>query len=615
MKELYVFTSSREREKLIRLLGELGVVDLSLASSQERSPSPYDPLIEDVDKVLQILGRYDSKKNKKTRDTHTPFSASSSTHRILTISKALDKVEQQLEELLKQEEVYRFWGEDSNANDIAYLGTKGLYLRLYLLERPYKEVPGESRTIVRLRKSKGRYPMVLVSREQSARLEEKEVFLPKMSFGEIQEQLHKRKRQQGVFLSFLKQQAHRIQEYEQHREEIDELRQARLAFDGVQEIDEKICYVHGYIPSDSIASFEELASAHSWGYAYNEPDNPEIVPVYIRNPRWIRTIEPLMKFIDIIPGYKEMDVSVFFLFAFVLFFAMLVGDAGYGALFLISTLLLWKKFTPQARSLSLVLSIGTIVWGALSGTYFGSRELAEIPLLKSFIVKGIASFGQDNADILMHLTFIIGAVHLSLARLVRLIMYINSIRALRELGWIALIWGLFLLTQQLVLGMEMPSWGFGLMIAGGCLVILGSFESRRPGGSLAGAMTNLPFDLINSFSDIVSYVRLFAVGMATAWVAASFNNMILPSLNQDPSLWEHIALIIALCLGHGLNIALALMAVMVHGIRLNMLEFSGQLGVQFSGIAYRPFRLKYPERVVQAFRGLHKQSITKTEGT
>jgi V/A-type H+-transporting ATPase subunit I len=107
--------------------------------------------------------------------------------------------------------------------------------------------------------------------------------------------------------------------------------------------------------------------------------------------------------------------------------------------------------------------------------------------------------------------------------------------------------------------------------------------------------------LISGFSDIVSYVRLFAVGMATAAVAASFNNMILPEGIEGMGIISMLMAAIALLLGHGLNVALALMAVMVHGIRLNMLEFAGHLGVQFSGEAYKPFKLISSENGYQNF--------------
>ena len=298
-----------------------------------------------------------------------------------------------------------------------------------------------------------------------------------------------------------------------------------------------------------------------------------------------------MKFIDIVPGYKEVDVSIYFLIAFALFFAMLVGDAGYGLIFLLMTFFLRKKLTTQVSVLIYVLSGATILWGVLSGTYFGSEKIAALPVLNQLIVPEIASFGVDNVSFMMHLSFLIGAIHITIAHSIRAFQLINSLRAMSEIGWIALIWGLFFVSEQLVLGKPIPSWGSWLFIVGTVFVALFSKESNSIIKSIGVSLANLPLSLISGFSDIVSYVRLFAVGMATSAVAASFNNMILPEDTEGVGILKLVAMAVALMLGHGLNAILALMAVMVHGIRLNMLEFSGHLGVQFSGEAYKPFRL------------------------
>jgi V/A-type H+-transporting ATPase subunit I len=100
-------------------------------------------------------------------------------------------------------------------------------------------------------------------------------------------------------------------------------------------------------------------------------------------------------------------------------------------------------------------------------------------------------------------------------------------------------------------------------------------------------MAELPLGVISSFSDIVSYLRLFAVGFATVVVAESFNNMALGG--GISGVLSGIAAVLILFLGHTLNILLGCMAVIVHGIRLNMLEFSGHLGMQWSGKKYEPF--------------------------
>ena len=157
--------------------------------------------------------------------------------------------------------------------------------------------------------------------------------------------------------------------------------------------------------------FITAAEEYSWGYQITEPERHDEVPVYIKNPRWVEIINPVMKFIDIVPGYKEVDVSIYFLIAFALFFAMLVGDAGYGLIFLLISLFFRKKLSSELRILVFVLSGATILWGVLSGTYFGSEQIATLPYLKDLIVPDIASFGVDNVSFMMHLSFLIGVFY------------------------------------------------------------------------------------------------------------------------------------------------------------------------------------------------------------
>ncbi len=97
----------------------------------------------------------------------------------------------------------------------------------------------------------------------------------------------------------------------------------------------------------------------------------------------------------------------------------------------------------------------------------------------------------------------------------------------------------------------------------------------------------MPLAIVRAFSDLVSYIRLFAVGYATLVVAVSFNTMALDL--KDSGIAGFFAAVLVVVLGHGMNLALASMGVLVHGIRLNMLEFSSHLGMEWSGTRYRPF--------------------------
>ncbi|MBF0253444.1 MAG: hypothetical protein HQL29_06490 [Candidatus Omnitrophica bacterium] len=179
-------------------------------------------------------------------------------------------------------------------------------------------------------------------------------------------------------------------------------------------------------------------------------------------------------------------------------------------------------------------------------------------------------------------------MHLTIAHATKAIREINSPKVIAQFGWIAIVWGMFFSANTLVLAKPFP-WFSGYLLLGGILAVLlfANFQKNFIKGILE-TLVDLPLSIISAFSDIVSYLRLFAVGYASVVVAQSFNSMAVGD-GVNTILGGIIAALI-LFIGHTLNIILALMAVVVHGIRLNMLEFSGHLGMQWSGKEYKPFK-------------------------
>lgn len=595
MKELLLFTLSSSVDETVQRLGQLGVVDI-----KQINPPAGELLdrrlkaVEDTRRAISILEKHISKKSPHSSDRirYASKDPQRMTDRILTSVNLKLQCQKKLESLLSDLAWYETWGEQVDTKDFAYLRTKGIYIRLYLADKSQVPALSEGHCVLDFPEYGGKVPIALFSSDESEKLSLQEEAIPLLPLKEIRQQIHRKKRQLKEINFFLEDQASNIDLLHDYLTLLKNRFGIQEVMDGMGEVKGKIKYLRGYIPRKEVEAFIPIAQQNNWGYQISEPEDPEEVPVYIKNPKWISIINPVMKFIDIVPGYKEVDVSIYFLIAFALFFAMLVGDAGYGAIFLLLAFLLRKKIPGQLRFLIYVLSGATIVWGVLSGTYFGAEQIAAIPFFSDLIIENIASFGVDNISFMMHLSFLIGAIHLTIAHSIRLVQFSNSIKALSELGWILLMWGLFFVTENLVLGKELPVWNNWLFIAGAALVGFFSMESKNLFRSMLASLSNLPLSLISGFSDIVSYVRLFAVGMATAAVAASFNNMVIPAGGiADMGILDLLMAAVGLILGHGLNIVLALMAVMVHGIRLNMLEFAGHLGVQFSGEAYRPFSL------------------------
>jgi V/A-type H+/Na+-transporting ATPase subunit I len=304
-------------------------------------------------------------------------------------------------------------------------------------------------------------------------------------------------------------------------------------------------------------------------------------------PNWVKPVKAVLQMLAILPGYREADISAVFLIFFSIFFAILIGDAGYGLLFLGLTAFARKKL-PKAPAypfvLFTILSTATLVWGALTGNWFGI-EPAHLPgILK---IPYLQMFQGDGArDLVIRLCFLLGAVHLTIAHIWNTIALAPSLKAIAQVGWIGLVWSMFFTALNMVLGQALPPF-FVPMLVGAVVLILAFMTSPKDFKSEWINHAMFPLSIVNCFVDIVSYIRLFAVGLASLSVAASFNNMAMQI--GWSRIWTIPIFALILLLGHGLNIVLCALGILVHGVRLNTLEFSLHKNVEWKGFAYRPF--------------------------
>jgi len=204
---------------------------------------------------------------------------------------------------------------------------------------------------------------------------------------------------------------------------------------------------------------------------------------------------------------------------------------------------------------------------------------------------GLSAVQAQNQ--VMKFCFIIGTVQLSLACIMNIIHKIpqKNLSFVADIGWLIDILALYFIVLQLVVGEPANVMMVFSIVGVGFLLVVG-FGNQAPGvpfvkglvSGLGGFFTTF-LNTISAFSNIMSYIRLFAVGMASVAIAQSFNSMASGMLNG----WALPAGILILVIGHSLNLVMGLLSVVVHGVRLNLLEFSGQLGMEWTGIAYEPF--------------------------
>ena len=367
-------------------------------------------------------------------------------------------------------------------------------------------------------------------------------------------------------------------------DQIDDL-DARIALcrarDGMG-TDRRLAYLQGYAPKRQVDAIRDASNEAGWGLRIQDADpNEPAVPTKLHIPKVFQIARPIFEFLGILPGYHETDVSIAFLIFLTLFFGMIVGDAGYGVLFLGVAVLLRLTNTKPERVLPLnlfiLMSTVTVVWGVLSGNVFAlPRDLLPRGL------RGIdALTGEHQYQNLQWFCFLIASIHLSLARLGNTVLRFGSRQAIGHLGWALIIWGNFFTASALVVGNAFPQFAYILYVVGAVLVLSCSVNWTD-----FGDVFGLPFDAINSFVDLLSYIRLFAVGLSTYFIADSFNDM--GAMVFDLSPWLLPGAILVIFLGHVLNIGLAFLGVLVHGVRLNALEFSNQMGLTWSGHPYTP---------------------------
>ena len=372
----------------------------------------------------------------------------------------------------------------------------------------------------------------------------------------------------------------------------------KIAFESAKELvgeQGELAYVSGWIPVTRSEAFLTAVRENGWGALLREPADGEIPPTLIDPPKLFRPVTALFSGLGIAPAYTESDVSVPFFCYFTIFFAMLVGDGGYGALILALTIFGWFKTRNQRTlvtkswlTLLTVFSSATVLWGLLSNTWFG----AGIPWCADWpTVKWLADPSYKN---MMLLCFTIGVSHLMIARIWTGITIINDRRCLAQFGWAGVVLFMYLVTNSIVgIFSGIPTWAFWMF--GVSLVLVFGFTLKGDELKTRGVeLGMLPLNIMSALGDVISYVRLFAVGLASVKVAENFNDMALSIFNCTDMIWlkpvTAIGMILVLLIGHGLNFAMAGLSILVHAVRLNTLEFSNHKGVTWAGYAFSPFR-------------------------
>lgn len=593
MKKLTLLCTQAQQEQTLEKLRDLKVVHIEHA----RNPEGYE-----LDKARNHLLYVQRAQEVLTSRPETGSTGKDPDQLVDTVWELLHK-EKELSETLQslEHEVARItpFGE-FDPREFSKLKDDGVFAKLY--ELPIKDTPEapDGVAVTEVSRGKNTIYVLAVSRERFE-IPAHEVRLPDQPLSQIKHHIEKTKaailETEAEFQACAGDKA--------LADEIADKASDHVSFLEVQSgmgAESAIVYLNGYYPIDREADIIDAAKANGWGYQLADVSDEDDAPTLLRNPKWVSPVKAVLDMIGVVPGYKELDVSALFLIFLSVFFAFIIGDAGYGLLFIGLTLFGKMKSKGKAAAqpglnLMLLMSAFCVVFGVLTGNYFGIPIESLPPAIQGLSSKFMTGY-QDGvwnsdqaANNVMFICFTIGTLHLTIAHGWNLIRKINSAAALCDLGWLCCTWALYSVVLGMVLYYDftamagwtwVPAVQMPLLGAGVLLIIIGLVLSK----SYFGLVT-LALDVINNFVDIISYVRLYAVGAASLAIAQAFNGM---ALDMGFSGFASIGAALILFMGHALNIILGAMGVMVHGIRLNTLEFSGHAGVEWAGIHFNPFK-------------------------
>ena len=348
--------------------------------------------------------------------------------------------------------------------------------------------------------------------------------------------------------------------------------------------------LQGWLPAPDQECIEGFAARQRLALLVTDPLPEDRPPTLLDNPPALAAGQDLVDFYQT-PGYRAWDPSIMVFLSFTLFFAMILSDAGYAAVFSMALLAGWRRLGTSSlglrlRVLAAALVGGALVWGILAGSYFGltppeGSSLAALRL-----------FDMNDFETMMRLSVGIGVIHIGIANASMAWQTRGTPRTWVALGWIAALLGGVLLWLGKTGGVRPLSLTGTASLVGGLAAVFwfaGVRPLRRPLDAALWAFEGLRAltGVTKAFGDVLSYLRLFALGLASASLALTCNNLAHQAAAAYPGIGLLLALLILL-LGHVLNLALSLMSGVVHGLRLNFIEFYNW-GLSEEGYPFKAF--------------------------
>ena len=357
-------------------------------------------------------------------------------------------------------------------------------------------------------------------------------------------------------------------------------------------------FIEGWVPERSVPGLSKILDASNCYYEVRDPEEGEQVPVLLKNSSAVYPVEAITEMYSL-PGYSGFDPTAIFSLFYVCFFGMMFSDAGYGLILALGCFIVLRKFELEGSMFKLIklfmyCGIATIFWGLMFGSFFGDLipVFSRTFLGKEATLNAIWFNPLEDPITLLIFSLILGVIHLFIGMGIKAHMQIRDghiVDAIFEEGfWYITIPGLAAWLAGGSLGIAwLPNVGKWMTIVGVIGLVIGGARGKKGFGRITGAFSNV-YSITSWMSDILSYARLLALGLATGVIAQVVNTM---GTLFGGGIIGLIVFIVIFIVGTLLNFAINALGSFVHSARLQYVEFFGKFYID-GGEEFQPFKAK-----------------------
>lgn len=599
MKKLTFLVYHKEYDSFLKSLRDLGIVHVQEFERGVVDDSDMQAQLlkaKQVSDAIKRLARLDIEKNANSGDVDGD--GESILLHLEELERKAQSLKQSISSVDKTIESLTPWG-NFTKNDIQRLNDLNLDVNFYMCnESSFDEAwIGDYNATIIQKDGSRLYFITLTEKGVQFFINAESVRLPEVSLVDAVGQLEKLNAElDGVENEIKLLASNKLDSLEAYLLDLE----ANIEFDKVllntkTTVENKLMVLQGWIPANETVEISEKLDQTAIYYEISDPTPDDCVPIKFANKGFFSWFEPIGK-LYMLPKYNEIDLTPYFAPFFMVFFGLCLGDSGYGA-FLFIAATLYKMFAKSikpamkgALSLVQVLGVSALFCGLLTGGFFGVNlydiDIPFVQKLKSLVF-------LDN-DKMFNLALILGVIQILFGMLLKIanqVIQFGFKYAVATIGWFVLLVYTFLLAAFPVLGAlgSTPH----LIVCGISAAMI--FLYNSPDKNI---FINIGLGLWDTYNmatgllgDILSYVRLFALGLSGSILASVFNTLA-ADMSPDNIVFGPIVMVLIFVIGHAINIFMNVLGAMVHPMRLTFVEFFKSAGYEGGGQEYKPFRNK-----------------------